>query len=88
VGKAWTVGNAKAALGYGPTAADTSRVSLDLGTRGTRGNSAWGPSSDHAGGMVTTGFGDGHVTSLATDIDPAVYFGLVTRASGETVTAE
>ena len=87
-GKAWTVGNAKAALGYGPTAADTSRVSLDLGTRGTRGNSAWGPSSDHAGGMVTTGFGDGHVTSLATDIDPAVYFGLVTRASGETVTAE
>jgi hypothetical protein len=38
--------------------------------------------------MVTTGFGDGHGTSLATDIDPAVYFGLVTRASGETVTAE
>jgi hypothetical protein len=50
--------------------------------------SAGGPRSALAGATATTGFGDGHVTSLATDIDPAVYFGLVTRASGETVTAE
>ena len=87
-GKAWTIGSAVAALGYGPTAAAPTRTSLNLGNRGTRGNSAWGPSSDHAGGTVTTGFGDGHVTNLTPDIDPGVYFGLVTRASGESVTAE
>jgi len=87
-GKTWTVGSAVSALGYGPSAAAPTRTSLNLGNRGTRGNSAWGPSSDHAGGMVTTGFGDGHLTNLAPDIDPAVYFGLVTRASGETVNAE
>ena len=87
-GKTWTVGSAVSALGYGPTAAAPTRTSLDLGNRGTRGNSAWGPSSDHAGGTVTTGFGDSHVTFLAPDIDPAVYFGLVTRASGETFNAE
>jgi len=87
-GKTWTVGSAVSALGYGPSAAAPTRTSLDLGNRGTRGNSAWGPSSDHAGGTVTTGFGDGHLTNLAPDIDPAVYFGLVTRASGESVNAE
>ena len=87
-GKAWTVGSAVSALGYGPTAAAPTRTSLNLGNRGTRGNSAWGPSSDHAGGMVTTGFADGHVTNLVPDIDPGVYFGLVTRASGESVTAQ
>jgi hypothetical protein len=38
--------------------------------------------------MVTTGFADGHVTNLVPDIDPGVYFGLVTRASGESVTAQ
>jgi prepilin-type processing-associated H-X9-DG protein len=64
-GKAWTVGSAVSALGYGPTAAAPTRTSLNLGNRGTRGNSAWGPSSDHAGGMVTTGFADGHAESRA-----------------------
>ena len=87
-GKSWTVGTALSGLGYGPTAAAPSRTSLDLGKRGTQGNSAWGPSSDHAGGSVTTGFADGHVTTFAPDIDPGVYFGLVTRASGETVNPE
>jgi prepilin-type N-terminal cleavage/methylation domain-containing protein len=87
-GKTWTVGTAVSALGYGPTAAAPTRTSLNLGNRGTWGNSAWGPSSDHAGGTVTTGFGDGHVTNLTPDIDPGVYFGLVTRASGESVTVE
>lgn len=87
-GKTWTVGDAVSALGRGPSAAAPTRTCLDLAERGTRGNSAWGPSSDHAGGGVATGFGDGHVTHLAPDIDPAVYFGLVTRASGESVSAE
>ena len=58
-------------------------MSLALGARGTRGNSAWGPSSDHPA-LVVTGFADGHVDALATDIDPAVYFSLVTRAGRET----
>lgn len=87
-GKAWAVDGAKMALGYGPSTTNRSRVCLDLGKRGTRGKTAWGPSSDHAAGLVVNGFGDGHVSTLATDIDPATYFGLVTRSSGETVTVE
>ena len=87
-GKTWSVGSAVAALGYGPISSAPARKALDLGNRGTLGNSAWGPSSDHAAGLVVTGFGDGHITVLTPEIDPGVYFGLVTRASGESVTAE
>ena len=82
-GRAWNTAGAQAGIGYGPSAANPSRKALALGARGTRGDSAWGPSSDHTG-LVTTGFADGHVDSIATDIDPAVYFGLVTRAGQET----
>ena len=82
-GRAWNAAGAQAAIGYGPSAANPSRKALALGARGTRGDSAWGPSSDHAG-LVTTGFADGHVDTIATDVDPAVYFGLVTRAGQET----
>ena len=86
-GKSWNLGQAKLSLGYGPTKAEPTRTCLALGPRGTLGNSAWGPSSDHPG-LVTTGFADGHVTMLATDTDPTVYLGLVTRAVGETVAVE
>ena len=68
---AWNAAGTQSALAYGPTAAAPARVSLALGARGTRGNSAWGPSSDHPA-LVVTGFADGHVDALATDIDPAV----------------
>ena len=82
-GGAWNAAGAQVAIGWGPSAKDPGRKALALGARGTRGDSAWGPSSDHAG-LVTTAFADGHVDTLATDIDAAVYFGLVTRAGQET----
>ena len=80
----WVTTGVQSALGYGPTQTAQGRICLNLGSRGTFGNSGWGPSSDHAGGLTITGFGDGHNSSLNTDIDPAVFFGLVTRDMGET----
>ena len=86
-GNAWNAVGTQVAIGWGPSAANPARKALALGARGTRGDSAWGPSSDHAN-LVTTGFADGHVDTLATDIDAAVYFGLVTRAGRETTGQE
>ncbi len=39
---------------------------------------AWRPSSQHAGGSVTTAFCDGHVSSISQNIDDSVYARLVT----------
>jgi prepilin-type N-terminal cleavage/methylation domain-containing protein len=72
-------------LGYGPTATATGRICQKLINRNAIGPSAWGASSDHSGGLVMHGYGDGHMGSIGTDIDPGVYYALVTRAGGETV---
>ena len=79
----WVTTGVQTALGYGPSQTAQARVAITLGSRGTCGNSAWGPSSDHAGGLVINGFCDGHQSTLTPDIDPAVYFSLVTRDMGE-----
>ena len=78
----WTGG--VLALNYGPTVTAQGRVCMKLSGRGSLGNSAWGPSSDHAGGLVMHAYGDGHMGSISSDIDPAVYHALPTRAGGET----
>jgi prepilin-type N-terminal cleavage/methylation domain-containing protein len=44
---------------------------------------AWGPSSDHSGGIVNHVFGDGHVDGITDGIDGNVYLWVVTRAGGE-----
>jgi len=44
---------------------------------------AWGPSSDHSGGIVNHVFGDGHVTGINDGIDPNMYLWVVTRNGGE-----
>jgi hypothetical protein len=80
----WVATGVQSALGYGPTQTAQGRISINHGSRGTFGNSAWGPSSDHAGGLTIAGFADGHNSSINTDVDPAVFFGLVTRDMGET----
>ena len=82
VNTVWTGG--VLGLGYGPTAIATGRVCQKLSGRGTLGNSAWGPSADHSGGMVMHAYGDGHTGSIGTDIDPAIYHAICTRAGGET----
>ena len=47
------------------------------------GSIAWGPSSDHAGGVVMHLAADGSVHAITTDIDPTLYVRLVTRAGGD-----
>jgi len=44
---------------------------------------AWGPSSDHSGGIVNHVFGDGHVQGINDGIDPNMYLWVVTRNGGE-----
>jgi type II secretory pathway pseudopilin PulG len=44
---------------------------------------SWGPSSDHAGGIVLHAWGDVHVSGLSEDIDPELYMHLCTRAGRE-----
>ena len=82
VNSVWTGGTS--GLGYGPTATAQGRVCHKLSSRGTLGASAWGPSSDHSGGLTMHLYGDGHMGSIGNDIDQAVYFALTTRAGGET----
>ena len=83
-GSVWTGG--LSGLGYGPTVTATGRVCQKLSGRNTLGSSAWGPSADHAGGLVMHVYGDGHTGSIGTDIDPAIYHALATRAGAETTT--
>lgn len=88
VGGVWATGGVQSALNYGPTATAQGRLAINHGSLGTFGNSAWGPSSDHAGGQVTIAYGDGHNQSLSSDIDPGVWIAICTRDSGESATAD
>ena len=45
----------------------------------------WGPSSDHAGGLVLHAFGDGSVRAIGADVDGNVYAALSTVSGGENV---
>jgi prepilin-type N-terminal cleavage/methylation domain-containing protein len=44
---------------------------------------AWGPSSDHSGGVIIHGITDGSVRSLTEDTDATIYMQLTTRAGRE-----
>jgi len=46
---------------------------------------AWGPSSQHAGGVVLHGYADAACRGQTDDIDATVYIQLITRAGGEPV---
>jgi len=46
----------------------------------------WGPSSDHAGGVIIHLACDASVHSITEDIDPSLYLQLITRSGGEPVT--
>ncbi len=73
-------------IGLGNTtspAAITVGVTLPTFTSGT--GLYFGPSSDHAGGVVGHLFVDGHVEFLTADITPSVYMALSTRNSADTI---
>ncbi|MEM7314368.1 MAG: DUF1559 domain-containing protein [Planctomycetota bacterium] len=71
------------ALNYGP---DVASGVVDPDLAGFPGGSRdWGPSSDHAGGVVVQAFGDGHVKHISDSVDAAFYRALATRAGRESV---
>jgi type II secretory pathway pseudopilin PulG len=77
------------ALNYGPSDDNRSAVYLPTGALSDPDISAaapgrlWGPSSQHAGGIVFHTFCDGHVTGIADSIDPNLYLWIVSRNGGE-----
>ena len=86
-----TWGNAISGLNVGPSAssfaAGSGCVASSLFSARLN-ESAWGPSSDHGGGLVQHAFGDGHIQALASDIDAAVYLSLASKGGGEPVSAD
>jgi hypothetical protein len=61
-------------------------ISYMVGTRfGGKLDRQFGPSSNHAGGVVVHAFADGHVTAIAPDIDRTLYLRIVSRSGGEAV---
>jgi prepilin-type N-terminal cleavage/methylation domain-containing protein len=75
------------ALNWGPTTTNVNAVympkSVCTGDPNLGYPRLWGPSSNHAGGIVNHVFGDGHVDGLSDSMDPNVYLWLVTRNGGE-----
>jgi hypothetical protein len=47
---------------------------------------AFGPSSDHQGGIVLHAFGDTHVAQVTADVDPNIYMAISSRNGGEAAT--
>ena len=84
------LGQAQTALNYGPKTDPTQNFAqrgggcLPSNATGY-GTWAWGPSSDHSGGVVLHVWGDAHVSGVNQDVDPVVYIQLVTRAGREAV---
>ena len=88
IGGMWNTAGVTGGSGYGPTPTATGRIYQSLGSRGSLGNTAWGPSSSHAGGLIMHGYADGHNATVGADIDPAIYIAICTRDSGESQTAD
>jgi type II secretory pathway pseudopilin PulG len=93
VGTDGTSATGGTALNYGPTADDPTAVYLPTGSlsdpdiSGIPPGRLWGPSSEHAGGLVNHVFGDAHVEAINDGIDPNVYLWIITRNGGEPLPA-
>jgi type II secretory pathway pseudopilin PulG len=72
------------ALNVGPMPIETTAYSpAVVGYCATPQVISWGPSSNHAGGVVVHAAIDGSVHVITPDIDPTVYMHLITFAGGE-----
>ncbi len=70
------------AMNYGPRDdADTTQVYIPKFTSNQP--RKWGPSSQHPGGVVTHVYVDNHTTAISDNIDPVLYYRLITRNGGE-----
>lgn len=81
----WTVTTGTTALNVGPRPNATVRylASPSSYLSGVSTTWAWGPSSDHSGGVIIHLVGDGSVRSITEDVDATLYTQLVTRAGRE-----
>jgi prepilin-type N-terminal cleavage/methylation domain-containing protein len=58
-----------------------------FGSRMTQGM-AYGPGSDHQGGITMHAFGDTHVAQVTADVDPGVYLAICSRNGQESATLQ
>ena len=65
---------ATTAARYLPPASFNSRIAV---------GKAWGPGSDHQGGITMHVYGDTHVSQVTSDIDPGVYLSICSRNGQE-----
>jgi hypothetical protein len=49
---------------------------------------AFGPSSDHQGGITMHAFGDTHVSQITADVDPNVYLSICSRNGNESASLQ
>jgi prepilin-type N-terminal cleavage/methylation domain-containing protein len=80
--------NAAVALnkGFDPKAANSvPYLKKDNSSNKPQNDIWWGPSSDHANGIVYHLIADGHTISITDACDPATYLGLITRDGGERI---
>jgi hypothetical protein len=72
-------------INLGPGKPTASYFYMAKATFGGQDNWSFGPSSDHAGGLILSLFCDGSAHQLSDEIDKDVFMWLVTRADGEDV---
>jgi len=70
---------ANAALRFLPAANISNRMAVGR---------AYGPGSDHQGGITMHAFGDTHVSQITGDVDPSVYLAICSKSGGETGTLQ
>jgi hypothetical protein len=73
----------RTALNHGPTSGQPKNIYY--GNTGDPLERSWGPSSAHEG-RITVGMGDGSWRELDENIDPAVFFSLITVGGAESLT--
>lgn len=75
----------QSALSLQPTDVTTTKYlpASNFASRIPTNGMAWGPSSQHQGGITLHAFGDTHVAQLAQDIDANVYLSMCSRGGGE-----
>ena len=72
-------------LGDDPTIATDRPYWKGATAHGFGGDILWGPSSDHAGGVIVCAFADVHTRPISDSVDSAVIFALISRDGMETV---
>jgi prepilin-type N-terminal cleavage/methylation domain-containing protein len=76
---------ATTALNFGPGNTGSTTTSEQYDGSSMIAKRSYGPSSDHMGGIVMHGMGDGSVQEVTVDIDAGVYFAGITCRGGENV---